>query len=100
MIAYVITQKDTGCPHSCRLLHFDDPIVIPDPDIYTDARYQFFVNAPSSIEKQILIMRILQELYEKQVGGCEIHLIGIQITRKIQAVLKLLSVENKVEIYQ
>ena len=100
MITYVITQKDTGCPHSCRLLHFDDPIVIPDPDIYTDVRYQFFVDVPSSIEKQILTMRILQELYEKQVSSCEINLVGIQITKKIQAVLKLLSEKNKVEIYK
>lgn len=94
MTGYIITEKDTGCAHSCHISDFDADIVIPDGD----NNYQFLVAGRSQIENQIIILRLLEELYQKKIKNCTVQMIGITITKKMKAVLKLLSKENKVTI--
>ena len=94
MTNYIITEKDTGCAHSCHISEFDADIVIPDGE----NTYQFLVVGSSQIEKQIIILRLLQELYQKKISNCTVQMIGITITKKMKAMLKLLSKENKITI--
>lgn len=94
MTGYIITEKDTGCAHSCHISEFDADIVIPDGD----NTYQFLVVGRSQIEKQIIILRLLEELYQKGIKNCTVQLIDIAITKKMKSLLKLISKENKVTI--
>lgn len=96
MTTYIITEKDTGCPHSCIVSSVDAEIAVPDGD----NDYQYFIVADSEIAKQIMILRILQELYQRQIHNCMVEMIGIHISKKMKAVLKLLTKENKVIIHK
>lgn len=92
--AFVLTTQDTGCPHSWTVSNFDADIIVP----CEDKTYQYLITTESSYETQIIVARILEAFYVNDVQSCEIKLLNVPTSRKIETILKLLSCNNKITV--
>lgn len=94
MRTYIITKKDTGCARSCAISDFDAEIVVP-----TDGeKYQYLITNGSRLGGQIITLRILRELCQRQIKDCAVVILGIPVTQKVRAALDLLLKNNKVVV--
>lgn len=91
---FILTSKDTGCPHSWTITDFDVDIIVP----YQNKTYQYIIAAKSSFEEQIIATRILEEFFQLRVKNCKIEIVDIPLSKRMQIFLEFLAADNTVKI--
>jgi len=92
--AFIITKKDTGCPHSWTITECYNEIIVP----YENKEYQYLIKTKSKIEEQIIVNHILQKLYISYIQNCIIQIIDISLSTQMLLTLELLSKSNMIDI--
>lgn len=92
--AFIITRKDTGCPHSWTITEFDVDIIVPDEN----KTYQYVISAKTSLEEQIIVTRILEEFFQQHMRHCNIQIIDIPLSRRMRTLLEQLSKDNTIRV--
>lgn len=92
--SYIITRTEQYCTYQVRLHNYDDVImVLKEPH-----EYEYFITADTRAVTNILILRILEELYQSDVTGSYIRLIDIDISPQMSQIISLLSACNQVTV--
>ena len=96
MATYIITNIDTWCSRSVELTRYDDNIIVKtEPH-----EYQYLINVKSKYEENILVIRVLQELFRKNVCNNTIKLINIELGKHASMIIDVLKNNNAIEVYK